>query len=154
MNVGLLPAGKVDRLRELQSAGQVVAIVGDGVNDALALVQADVGVAIGTGAQLSIAAAQLVLLRESLTALLIAFDVARVTMRRIRMNFLWAFVYNLIAMPIASGALYPIAHFAIPPALAGLSEVFSSLPVIFFSLHLARYTPPSEYVEASVSTVV
>lgn len=152
--LALLPAGKVDRLRELQRGGAVVAMVGDGVNDALALVQADVGVAIGTGAQLSIAAAQLVLLRESLTALIIAFDVARMTMRRIRMNFLWAFLYNIIAMPVASGALYPISHFAIPPALAGLSEIFSSLPVILLSLLLTRYRPPQELTFASLPTAV
>lgn len=142
MRTDLLPSGKVAHIASLQREGHVIAMIGDGVNDSLALVQANLGVAVGSGAQLSVAAAQVVLLREDLTAVVVSLEVAATVMRRIRVNFAWAVLYNLIAMPIASGALYPVAHVAIPPALAGLSEIFSSLPVVFFSLLLARYSPP------------
>jgi Cu+-exporting ATPase len=137
-----LPHQKVEKVRLLQGIGKKVAFIGDGVNDGPALAMANVGVAIGAGTDVAIDAADVVLVKDDLRDFLNALHLSRATNRMIRWNFTWAFLYNLIMMPIACGALYPWLGIAIPPALAGLSELLSSVPVILFSLLLNWWRPP------------
>ncbi|GAM23136.1 hypothetical protein SAMD00019534_063110 [Acytostelium subglobosum LB1] len=136
------PKSKSESVKQLQQSGRVVAMIGDGVNDAVALVQADVGIAVVNGTDVALEAANIVLMKPDLYGVVNAIDLARSTFRVIRFNLCWAFVYNLIGIPLASGLLYPFTHFSISPTFAGLSELLSSLPVILFSLLLNLYRPP------------
>ncbi|GMF11665.1 unnamed protein product [Phytophthora lilii] len=137
-----LPHQKVDKVRLLQSLGLRVAFIGDGVNDAPALATADVGVALGAGTDVALDAADVVLVKDDLRDLLNAQALSRATNRRIKHNFAWGFMYNVLMMPVACGALYAPLGIWIPPALAGLSELLSSVPVILFSLLLNLWKPP------------
>ncbi|TMW60515.1 hypothetical protein Poli38472_000557 [Pythium oligandrum] len=136
-----LPHQKVDKVRLLQSIGKHVAFIGDGVNDGPALAMADIGIAIGTGTDVAIESADLVLVKDDLLDLLNALDLSKATNRLIRWNFTWAFLYNVLMMPLACGALYPFFGLYVPPAFAGLSELLSSVPVILFSLLLNFWKP-------------
>lgn len=143
----VLPQDKSDNVVSLQgekdTKKHVVAFVGDGINDAPALTVADIGIAIGAGTEIAIEAADMVLMRSDLADVAIALSVGSKTYNRIRINFLFAFIYNIIGIPIAAGVLYPAIHpGTLPPAAAGLAMALSSVSVILSSLWLRLYRPP------------
>ncbi len=136
-----VPKDKVARVKRLQTAGHVVAMVGDGINDSPALAQADLGIAIGTGTDVAVEAAGVVLMRDSLEGVVTAFDLARATYSRIKLNFLWALGFNATGIPVAAGVLVP-AGILLPPWAAGMAMALSSVSVVCSSLLLNRYSPP------------
>jgi Cu+-exporting ATPase len=144
VEAGLDPAGKLARIRQLQQEGLRVAMVGDGINDAAALAQADAGIAMGSGSDLAQEAGDVLLLRAQPSAIPDALDLSHATLRVMRQNLVWAAGYNVLGIPLAAGLLYPEFHLLLTPWLAAAAMALSSVCVLANSLRLRGWEPSIE----------
>lgn len=143
VQAGLLPQDKANIIAELQGQGEVVLMIGDGVNDAPSLIQADVGMAIGAGTDIAMDSADIVLVKSRLTDAVAAVELGRAVVTNIRENLFWAFFYNVICIPVAAGLLYPIFAVTLNPMIAAAAMSVSSVTVVCNALRLRRWMPPS-----------
>lgn len=145
----VLPAQKADFIRELQQQGKHVAMVGDGINDSAALAQADLSIAMGKGSDIAIDVAKMTIISSDLRKIADAIHLSTLTVRTIRENLFWAFIYNLIGIPVAAGILYPICGFLLNPMIAGAAMAMSSVSVVTNSLRLRKKKLSTDSIAAS-----
>ena len=134
----VMPSKKADFVEKLQADGKIVAMVGDGINDSHALAQANVSIAMGKGSDIAMDVAKITLITSDLQSIRKALELSKRTVQGIRQNLFWAFIYNIIGIPIAAGVLYPINGFLLDPMIAGAAMAFSSVSVVANSLRLKR----------------
>ena len=137
----VLPQDKDREVLRLQAGGRSVAMVGDGINDAPALTRADLGIAIGSGTDIAIESADMVLMKGDLRDAVTAFRLSRAVLRNIRENLFWAFIYNIVCIPLAAGVFYPLLGWKLSPMLAAAAMSFSSVSVVLNALRLRRFKP-------------
>lgn len=145
----VLPAQKADFIRELQQQGKHVAMVGDGINDSAALAQADLSIAMGKGSDIAIDVAKITIISSDLRKIADAIHLSTLTVRTIRENLFWAFIYNLIGIPVAAGILYPVCGFLLNPMIAGAAMAMSSVSVVTNSLRLRKKKLSTDSIAAS-----
>lgn len=139
-SASMLPADKAKRVEQLQKNGQIVGMVGDGINDSHALAQADISIAMGKGSDIAMDVAKITLMSSDLNQIPSAIKLSKLTMRTVRQNLFWAFIYNIIGIPLATGILYPIIGFQFDPMIAGMAMALSSVSVVSNSLRLRKIT--------------